>query len=71
MTGKSNEKITEQPIANERRRAPFLRLVNSQDRVPSLMERAAIARHGQIGQTTQSLKPHWDGNDDDPGPSAA
>jgi hypothetical protein len=70
MTGKSKEKIAEQPSANARPRAPYLRLVSSQDRVPSLMERAALAR-GQIGQTTQNLKPYWGGNDDDPGPSAA
>lgn len=63
MNSKSDEKITNS-AQGERRSPPILRLVprGEHDRKPA----------GPVAQQVQpKRRPHWDNNDDDPGPSAA
>jgi hypothetical protein len=64
MNGKSDEKLTNEPIRHARPRPKILRLVERDDQEPILRESAATV------PVKRAVRPHWH-DDDDPGPSAA
>ncbi len=68
MRSKSDEKLTRKPGTNPRPSPMILRLVTRGELQPKSMESAETP---QRALTNQSLRSHWNDNDDDPGPSAA